>query len=62
MDNINNIIFTMKYTKSYVSVATFSAREGYQNFLAKYLKDQFIEMNIKQKVRIKIQQININIF
>ena len=26
------------------------------------MKDQFIEMNIKQKVRIKIRQINIDIF
>ena len=36
--------------------------KNYQNLLAKDLKDQFIGMNIKQKVRIKIQQMNIDIF
>ena len=36
--------------------------KNYQNFLAKDLKDQFIRMNIKQKVRIKIRKINIDIF
>ena len=30
--------------------------KNYQNVLAKDFKDQFIGMNIKQKVRIKIQQ------
>ena len=34
----------------------------YQNFLAKDFKNQFIGMNIKRKVRTKIQQINIDIF
>ena len=33
-----------------------------QNVLAKDLKDQFIGMNIKQKVRTLIQQMNIDIF
>ena len=36
--------------------------ENYQNFLAKNLKDKFIGMNIKQKVGLKIQQLNIGIF
>ena len=36
--------------------------ENYQNFLAKNLKNKFIGMNIKQKVRLKIQQLNIDIF
>ena len=36
--------------------------KNYENFLAKDLKDQCIGMNIKQKVRIKIQQMNIYIF
>ena len=35
---------------------------NYQKFLAKGLKDQFIRMNVKQKVRIKTQQMNIDIF
>ena len=30
--------------------------KNYQKFLAKDLKDQCIEMNIKQKVRMKIRQ------
>ena len=36
--------------------------KNYQNVLVKDLKDQFIRMNIKQKVRIKIRQMNIGIF
>ena len=35
---------------------------NYQNFLAKDMKDQCIRINNKQKVRIKIQQMNINVF
>ena len=33
-----------------------------QNVLAKDLKDKFIGMNIKQKVRTLIQQMNVGIF
>ena len=33
-----------------------------QNVLAKDLKDKFIGMNIKQKVRTLIQQMNVDIF
>ena len=33
-----------------------------QKFLARDLKDHFIIMNTKQRVRIKTQQMNINIF
>ena len=32
-----------------------------QNFIAKDLKDQFVGMNTKQKVRMKIRQISIDI-
>ena len=61
--NIDNVVFTIKDTKSYVSIVTLLVRDNknYQKILAKDLKDQFIGMNIKQKVRIKIQQINIDI-
>ena len=64
-DNINNIdsdrvIFTIKDTKLYVPVVTLSASDN--QFLAKDFKDQFIEMNIKQKGRIKIRQLNIDIY
>ena len=59
-----NINFTIKGTKLYVPVVTLSARDNqkYQNFIAKGLKDQFIGTNIKQKVRIKILQMNIDTF
>ena len=45
-------------------VVILSARDNknYQNFLVKDLKDQFIGMDIKQKVRIKIQQMNLDTF
>ena len=36
--------------------------ENYENLLAKDLNDQCIEMNINQKVRIKTQRINVDIF
>ena len=54
--NPDNIFFTIKDTKLYVPVVTLSAKDKqkYQNFLVKGLKDQCIGMNIKQKVRQKI--------
>ena len=63
-DNDNNFIFTIKDTKLYVSVVTLSTRDNQKlsKLLKKYLKDQFIGMNLKQKVRIKIRQMNIDIF
>ena len=36
--------------------------KNYQNFWAKDLIDQFIGMNTKRKVRIKIKQMNVDIF
>ena len=62
--NPNNVIFTIKDAKLFVPVVNSSPRDNknYQNFLAKALKDQFIGMHIKQKVRIKKQQMNIYIF
>ena len=35
--------------------------KNYQNLLANDLKDQLIGMNIKQIMRIKIQQMNIDV-
>ena len=52
-------------SKLYVPIITLSEREttkNYQNFLAKDLKDYFNGTNIKQKVRIKIRQMNFDIF
>ena len=63
--NANNTIFTIKDTILYVHVATLTARDNRkllaQNVLVQGLKDQFIGMNIKQKVRIKIRQMNLTI-
>ena len=55
---------TIKDTKLYFPVVTLSTRDNQKlsNFLAKDLKDQFIGMNLKQKVGIKIHQMNIDIF
>ena len=69
-DNVNanddNIIFTIKDTKSYVSVATLSAKDNQKlsKLLSKEfnLKDQCIGVNIKLKVKIKMQQMSIDIF
>ena len=36
--------------------------KNYQNFIVKDLKDHFITMNIKQKARKKIGQMNVDIF
>ena len=60
----SNVIFTIKDTKLYVPVVTLSAKDNknYQKVLAEGLKDQCIGMNIKQKVRIKMQQMSIYIF
>ena len=60
--NSTNIIFTIKDTKLDVLVVTLSAKDNqkYQNFLAKDSKDQCIDMNIKQKLRIKMRQVRIN--
>ena len=64
--NANNITFTIKNTKFYVPVVTRGNQQetikNNQKFLAKDLKDQFIGISIKQKVRIKIQQMNLDIF
>ena len=52
-------------TQNYMSLASLcqqNAIRNYQQFLAKDLEDQYIKMNIKQKLRIKIQQMNIDVF
>ena len=47
-DDDNNIIFTINDIKLYVPVVIF--------------KDQFVRMNIKQKLRIKIRQMSSEFF
>ena len=68
-DHLNNndfdsIIFSIKDTKLYVPVVTFQQQtiKNYQNVLAKDVKDQFIGMNMKLNVRLKILQMNLDIF
>ena len=60
--NPNNIILTVKKEKLYVSVVTLSAWDNQKlsNLLSKGFEKSVY--NIKQKVRIKIQQLNIDIF
>ena len=62
--NSNNVIFNVIDTKFCVPVITLSAKDNqnYQNFLVHNSKDQFIGMNIKQKMKIKIQQMSTDIF
>ena len=60
----NNVVFTIKDTELYVPVVTLSARSLYQQktikhyqiFLGKDMNVRCIGMNIKQKVRIRIEQ------
>ena len=51
------ILFSLLKTQN-VPVVTLSAKDN-QNFLANDLKDQFIGINVKQNVKLKIQQMNI---
>ena len=61
--NHRRIILNVKDTKLYLPVVVLSAKgnQNYQNFLTKDLKDQILGVNIKQKVRIKLQQMSIDI-
>ena len=64
---ISNIICTTKDTKAYVFYVLFvtlSSKDNqkYQNFLSESLKYQYIGANIKRKVKIKIQQLNVDFF
>ena len=52
----NNAIFTVKDTKVYAPVVTLSViNRKLSDFLVNELKEQFLGMNIKQKVRLKLQ-------
>ena len=59
------ILFLLSKTQNYMLLLSLHQQntiKNYQNFQAKDLKDQFIGMNIKQKVRIKTRHTNIDIF
>ena len=59
--NPDNTIFAVKDTKLYVPVVTLSERNNQilSKSFSKDLNNQFIGMNIKQKVKIKTRQMNI---
>ena len=59
--NPDNIIFAVKDTKLYVPVVTLSERNNQilSKSFSKDLNNQFIGMNIKQKVKIRTRQMNI---
>ena len=61
-NNGNKFFFTIKNTRFHVPVVTLSAKDNQKlsKLLAKDLKDQFIEMNIKQLVTLQIRQMNIH--
>ena len=52
------ILFSVLKTQNHMFLSSLYQ----QKFLARDLKDHFIIMNTKQKVRMKTQQMNINIF
>ena len=59
------ILFSLSKTRRYMFLYQFYQQriiKNYQNFLVNDLKDQFVGMNIKEKERIKMQQMNIDIF
>ena len=61
----NNIIFTVKDGKLCPPVVTLSARNNQKlskRFSKGFERRLLIGMNIKQKMRIKIEQMNIDIF
>ena len=56
--------FLLSKTQNYMFLPSLYQQntiKNYQNFLAKNLKDRYIQMNIKQKVRIKTQQMSTDI-
>ena len=60
----DKIIFATKDT-NYMSLLLLCQQKtitNYQNVIAKYLKDRCVGMNIKQKVKIKMWQLSIDVF
>ena len=59
------VLFLLSKTQNYILLLSPHQQEtikNYQNFLAKDLKDQLIGIDIKQKVRVKIWQLDIDTF
>ena len=62
---MKTVLFSLSKIQNYMSLKQIYRQKilkNYRNFLAKDLKDQLIEMNIKQNARMKIQQMNRDIF
>ena len=58
------ILFLLSKTQNYMSLLSlyqYRTIKNYQNFIAKNLKHQYIGLNIKQKMRMKIQQTSTDI-
>ena len=58
------MLFLLSKTQNYMSLLSlyqYRTIKNYQNFIAKNLKHQYIGLNIKQKVRMKIQQTSTDI-
>ena len=58
-------LFLLSKTQNYMPLLAHNQQKtttNYQSVLAKDLKHQCVGMKIKQKVRIKIQQMNIDTF
>ena len=55
------MLFLLSKTQNYMSLYQYRTIKNYQNFVAKNLKHQYIGLNIKQKVRMKIQQTSTDI-
>ena len=59
------LLFLLSKTQNYIFLLSLYQQEtikNYQNLLAKDLTDQFTGVNTKQKVGIKVRQMNIDIF
>ena len=63
-DRDDKIIFTINVINLYVTVVTLPARDNQKlsKLLSKGFERQFTETNLKQKVIIKIQQENFDLF
>ena len=66
-DNANSkiILFFLSNTQNYITLLLLyqqKTTKSYENSLAKDLKEQFIGMNKKEKVGMKVRQMSIDIF
>ena len=63
--NVNEKIFLLSNTQNDMFLSSLYQQEtikSYQNFLVKDLKYQILGMNVKQKIRLKLQHMSLDIF